>query len=187
MKGGPDVSEDRRMEAEQRYIAGDETLAALAKAMAVPLSTLKKWCKAGDWVKKRAKLIKRAMRKAATRTVEKKARELARLLEASDAMERALLTSAKAFEAAMLENPVEIVDGKTRAVNISSVTHAIGRQLESRMLLEGMMSAVDREKIELLKRKQELEEKRAAQVEQAAAEGVRFEIGPDEESEEYSQ
>lgn len=161
------MSDDRRMEAEQRYVAGTMTLRALSQDMGVPLSSLQRWCKADNWVKKREKARKRALRKAVTRATDKKAKELSRLLEASDAMERALLTSAKAFESAMLENPVEIVDGKTRAVNISSVTHAIGRQLESRMLLEGMMNAVDREKIALLKRKQEMDERKEAQAREA--------------------
>ena len=166
------MSDDRRMDAEQRYVAGSMTLRALSQETGIPLSTLQRWCKADGWVKKREKARKRAMRKAVTRATDKKAKELSRLLEASDAMERALLTSAKAFESAMLENPVEIVDGKTRAVNMSSVTHAIGRQLESRMLLEGMMSAVDREKIDLLRRKQEMDERKEAREREAETGGV---------------
>ena len=121
------MDEQRRLEAEQRYVAGNETLKGLADGMGLPLSTIKRWCKAGDWVKKRQKAQKRALRKAVTRATDKRARELMRLFEASDAMERALVMSAQAFAAAMAETPADIVDGKFRAGNLDSVTHAIGR------------------------------------------------------------
>lgn len=157
------MDEQRRLEAEQRYVAGNETLKGLADGMGLPLSTIKRWCKAGDWVKKRQKAQKRAMRKAVTRATDKRARELARLFEASDAMERALVMSAQAFAAAMAETPADIVDGKFRAGNLASVAHAIGRQTETRMLISGVMAAADREKIDLLKRKQDAEEQKARQ------------------------
>ena len=179
------MSEDRRMEAEQRYIAGAETLAELAKALGVPLNTLKRWCKAGGWVKKREKARKRAMRKAVTRATDKKARELARLLEASDHLERALVLSAAAFAEAMTESPGDIVDGKKRAANLERVSKAVNMQVASRMLISGVLSAADREKIDLLRRKQEMEERKEAQA-QALEQGgvtIRLEQAAEELSE----
>lgn len=175
------MNDEKRLEAEARYISGTETLKELAEGTGVPLSSAKRWCKEGNWVKKRDKAKKRAMRKAVTKAVEKKARELMRLMEASDEMEAALLLASKAFAAAMLDTPGEIVDGNTRANNLSRAIHALGRQTETRMLLSGMMKASDREKIELLRRKQDMEERKEAQAREAESGGVKIEIGPEEE------
>ncbi|MBR3105864.1 MAG: hypothetical protein IKH30_01620 [Clostridia bacterium] len=179
------MSEDRRMEAEQRYIAGNETLAELAKSTGLPLSTLKKWCKTGDWVGKRAKLKKRALRRAATQAAGKKARELARLLEASDAMERALLASARTIAVMAEEKPD--VFALTESETVLNYSKSLEKLASARTMTGGAISAAEAEKIKLMKKKQAMEEKKAAQAEQEAAGGVRFEIGPDEESEAYSQ
>ena len=179
------MSEDRRMEAEQRYLAGDETLQEMAKAMGLPLSSLKRWCKAGDWVNKLEALKKRALRKAATQVVEKKAKALARIMEASDEIEKALLCSARALAERAADNPSLFL---SRSVNkMVSVTEGIERMAHARAMTGSAMSAADKKKIAILMRKQRLDEKQAAKAEQEASEGVRFEIGPDEESEEYSE
>ena len=179
------MSEDRRMEAEQRYVSGDETLKKLAEEMGIPLNTIKRWCKAGDWVKKREKAKRRAVKKAVTRATDKKARQLARLIQASDAMENALIMSAKAFEAAMAENPAEIVDGKTRALNLQSVSAAINRQVETRMLVNGIVSQADREKLDILKRKQEMDERKEAHQREQENGGAVFRL--EGGAEEYGQ
>ena len=72
----------------------------------------------------------------------KKARELAKLMEASDEIETALLTAAKAFRAKMLEDEsgTLLTDGKFRAGNLGSVVNAIGRQTETRKTLAGLLA-----------------------------------------------
>lgn len=153
------MNDERRMEAEKRYISSDITLAALAQEMGLPLNTLKVWCKKYNWVKERQKAQKRAMRKAITRVTDKKAKDLAKLLEASGEVEKALLAGARAFAEKMEKNPLTIVDGRMRASNLSSLTHALGRQTETRMMLGGILSETDRQKLELLRREQERKER----------------------------
>ena len=177
---GESMNEGQRMEAEQRYISGNETLAELAANTKIPLANLKRWCKQYEWVKKREKFQKRALRKATTKAADKKARELARLLEASDAMENALVMAAKAMAAEMANSPGEIPDGKFRAANIDSLAKAIGRQVESRMLISGVMAAADREKIDLLKRKQEMDERKERQEANGGGLTIRLEEAGEE-------
>ena len=154
------MSEDRRMEAEQRYIAGDETLQEIAAALGIPLSSLKRWCKADKWVEKRARVKKRAARKAATKAVNKKAKALARLLEASDEMERALLTSARAL-ADYAEKHPGTVSG-AQSMKLLNVSRSIESMAHTRQMTGDAITAADREKIAILKKKQTLEEKQAA-------------------------
>ena len=154
------MSEDRRMEAEQRYIAGDETLQEISAALNIPLSSLKRWCKADKWVEKRARVKKRAARKAATKAVNKKAKALARLMEASDEMERALLTSARALAEITERKPDVFV--LTKSKTLVDVSESIERMAHARQMTGDAMTAADWERLALLKRKQQLEEKKAA-------------------------
>lgn len=152
-----------REQAESRYIGSDVTLRALAEEAGVPFKTLSRWCKAGEWVKKREKINRRALKKAATQAVNRKAKELIKLLEASDEIEDALLMAAKALRATMEtdEDGTELMDGRFRAGNLGQVVNAVGRQAETRMLLNGILTAEAREKIAIMKRKQLLEEQEA--------------------------
>lgn len=155
------MSEDRRMEAEQRYVSGDETLAALGKEMGIPLNTIKRWCKQGDWVKKREKAKRRAMKKAITRATDKKARELARLIEASDEMEKALLLSAKAIAEIAGEHPKEFA--LTQSDVMLNYSKSLEKLASARTMTGGAMTSADREKLDLLRRKQEMDERKEAQ------------------------
>lgn len=136
----PDDS--RRMEAEEKYVAGKMTLRDLAKETGISLSALGKWSRERKWGKKRQKFQEKALKKAVNRAVDKKARELAKLMEASDEIETALLTAAKAFRAKMLEDEsgTLLTDGKFRAGNLGSVVNAIGRQTETRKTLAGLLA-----------------------------------------------
>lgn len=162
-KGAESV--EQRAAAEQRYITGSMALRDLAQSMGVPFSTISRWCKEGEWVKKREQINKKALQKAAGQAVNKKAREMAKLLEASDELEETLLKAAQAFRNAMAgENGMDalLVDGKFRAGNLAQIVNAVGRQAETRMLIGGMMTAADKAKIQLMRRKQRLEEKQMA-------------------------
>ena len=177
------MSDDKRQEAEQRYIAGEETLAEIAAGMGLPLSSVKRWCKAGDWVKKRDKFKKRALKKAVTMASNKKARELARLLEAGDELEKALLISARRLAQIAEEKPD--IFALTHSKTMLNVSESIERMAHARQMTGGAMSRADEERLELLRKKQELEEKRAELSAAQAAESVQFIM--DEETEALSE
>ena len=169
--GGQD---EKKRIAEERYIGGDISLRALAAELGISASTLGKWKKAGEWEKKRGEVQQRAMKKAAAQAVNKKARELCRLLEASDEMEYALLLAARAVVKNLGEDEegLMVTDGKERADNLTRIVRAINQQAETRMRLSGIMDQAEQEKIALLWRKQELDERKEAQDQAAEKEGV---------------
>lgn len=136
--GGQD---EKKRIAEERYIGGDVSLKALASELGISASTLGKWKKAGEWEKKKGEVEQRAMKKAATHAVNKKARELCRLLEASDEMEYALLLAARAVVKNLCEDEEGLIvtDGKERADNMTRIVRAINQQAETRMRLSGIM------------------------------------------------
>ena len=78
-------------------------------------------------------------------------------------IEDALLMAAKALRATMEtdEDGTELMNGRFRAGNLGQVVNAVGRQAETRMLLNGIRTAAEREKLQLMKRKQRLEEQAA--------------------------
>lgn len=155
-------TDENRLEAENKYIAGSMTLRALAEQMQIPFSTICRWSKAGGWAEKRKKVNRRAQNKAITQAVNKKARELQKLLEASGEIEKALLMAARKFRKAMDRDKYGmVVDAKNRAANMAGIVNAIGRQAETRMLLSGILPAAEKEKLELMRRKQDWDEKRA--------------------------
>lgn len=133
---------DAKKAAETKYTTGEITLRALAQEMQLPLSTISRWCKDGKWVKKKARIARRAMEKAATQAVNKKAKELLKLMEASEEIEAALLAAAKMFRQALTEEETQgwskTMDGRVRAVNINQIVNAIGRAAETRKLLADM-------------------------------------------------
>ena len=180
-------TDGQRMEAEQRYIAGEETLAKLAAETGIPLTNLKRWCKQYGWVKKREKFQKRALRKAAVHAADKKARELAKLFEASEDMEAALIAAAKALRQDMQDCaedfPTRFATGEFRAKNVEHIAKALNKQAETRMLISGVMAAADREKIELMKRKQDAEEQKARQEAEGGGLVIRLEEAVDEQEE----
>ena len=169
--GGQD---EKKRIAEEMYISGDVSLKALASELGISASTLGKWKKAGEWEKKKGEVEQRAMKKAATHAVNKKARELCRLMEASDEMEYALLLAARAVVKNLCEDEEGLIvtDGKERADNMTRIVRAINQQAETRMRLSGIMDQAEEEKIALLWRKQELDERKEAQDQAAEKEGV---------------
>ncbi len=170
--------DEKKRIAEERYIGGDVSLKALAAKMGVSASTLGKWKKAGEWDKKKGEVEQRAIKKATTQAVNKKARELCRLMEASDEMEYALLLAARAVVKNLCEDEEGLIvtDGKERADNMTRLVRAINQQAETRMRLSGIMDQAEQEKIALLWRKQELDEKKEAQDQVEGKEGVTIKL-----------
>lgn len=158
-------SEASKLAAKQRYLSGDVTLKSLAAETGVKYATLKEWCRKEKWVAERQSIQDEAMKKAAVRTVNKKARELCKLLEASDELEKALLLAARAFSRYLEGSPggEPLTDRKIWADNLNHIVAAIGKQAETRMMLSGIMARDEEEKIALMRRKQSLEERKESQ------------------------
>lgn len=175
------MSEDKKAEARQRYVTGTESLAAIGAALGISENTMGKWCREGKWVQERKKFQKRAARKAINKAVDKKAKELARLLEASECMESALVKAARAFDSDMDRNSAKFANGQMRGRNIESLSKAIKTQLDTRMLISGIMSTADRERIDLMRKKQELEERKEKQQQEQEAGGVKIVMAQDVE------
>ena len=174
--GGQD---EKKRIAEEKYIGGDISLRALASELGMNASTLGKWKKAGEWEKKRDEVRQRAMKKAAVQAVNKKAKELCRLLEASDEMEYALLLAARAVVKNLCEDEdgLMVTDGKERADNMTRIVRAINQQAETRMRLSGIMDQAEQEKIALAWRKQEWDERKEDQNQAMEREGIFISMG----------
>ena len=133
---------DQRKLAEERYLSEEITLKALAEEMNVKYQTMRGWCRAGEWGEKRENVQRRAIKKATVKAVNKRARELCKLLKASDEMESALLLAAKAIAKNLGDDPdgLMVTDGKDRAGNLTRIVQALGRQAQTRMMLSGIMT-----------------------------------------------
>jgi hypothetical protein len=158
-------SETDKIKAKQRYLTESISLKALSEEMGIPLSKVKAWCRKEEWTKEKASIEDQAFKKAAVKAVNKKAKELCKLLAASDELEKALLLAAKAFSAYLEgEGGSEILtDKKTWADNLNHIVAAIGKQAETRMMLSGIMAKDEEEKIALMRRKQSMEERKERQ------------------------
>ena len=77
-------------------------------------------------------------------------------------MEYALLLAARAVVKNLCEDEEGLIvtDGKERADNMTRIVRAINQQAETRMRLSGIMDQAEQEKIALLWRKQELDERK---------------------------
>ena len=177
-------TDGERMAAEKRYVAGDETLAQISQALGIPLTNIKRWCKENKWVKKRENFQRKALNKAAKIAADKKAKELAKLFQASEDMESALVAAAKALMQdmqSMAEDfPTRFATGEFRAKNVEHIAKALKSQTETRMLISGVMAAADREKLALLKKKQEMEEQKAQRETEGGGLVIRLEEAGEE-------
>ncbi len=95
-------------------------------------------------------------------------------MEASDEIEYALLLAARAVVKNLCEDEEGLIvtDGKERADNMTRLVRAINQQAETRMRLSGIMDRAEEEKIALMRRKQELDERKEAQDQASEKEGV---------------
>ena len=145
------------------------TLKELAAQMEIPVSTICRWSKAGGWKEKREKIRKRAIKKTATRIVNKKSRELEKIIRASGSLENALIMAAAQFEAALkvvekdknAKGKGLVADG-FRAKNLQSLAGAIQTAANTRMLISGIMTAAEKEKLAIERAKLEMEQRKEA-------------------------
>ena len=158
-------SEADKIKAKQRYLTENVSLKTLSEEMGIPLSTVKTWCRKEEWTKEKASIEDQAFKKAAVKAVNKKAKELCKLLAASDELEKALLLAAKTLSRYLEENEdgEQMKDKKTWVDNLNHIVAAIGKQAETRMMLSGIMAKDEEEKIALMRRKQSLEERKERQ------------------------
>ena len=158
-------SEADKIKAKQRYITENISLRALAGETGIPYSTLQSWCRKEGWTKEKASIEDQAFKKAAVKAVNKKAKELCKLLAASDELEKALLLAAKTLSRCLEENEdgEQIKEKKTWVDNLNHIVAAISKQAETRMMLSGIMAKDEEEKIALMRRKQSLEERKERQ------------------------
>ena len=153
-KGGGDAlaaDAEKRMAAEERYITGSEGLRTLGEALQIPQSTLARWSKEGGWTKKRKKYREKTLKKAVNRAGNRRAGQLARMLEATGSLENALIQAAAIFEQEIgqMKNGT-LVAGKFTARNLESLAKAMNATAETRMLISGIMTAAEQEKLKLL-------------------------------------
>ncbi len=169
----------KKQKIKARYVAGEATLLEISRDSGVSMDALKAWRDQEGWGRERKK--NRARRRSAL-SASGNAEKLRRLLEASDKLEEALLDAVNTFSQCLRGEDIEkLTSQKTWADNLSHIAAAIGKQAETRMTLSGIMSRDEEEKLELMRRKQALEE----QKEMQAASG--FSIVMDRETEELSE
>ena len=118
-------------------------------------------------------------RKATVHAANKKAKELCRLLEASDEMEYALLLAARAVVKNLCEDEdgLIVTDGKERADNMTRIVRAINQQAETRMRLSGIMDQAEQEKLALAWHTQEWDEQKDQQDQAMEREGIFITMG----------
>lgn len=152
----------QRMDAEQRYITGDMSLQALAQEIGVGQTTICRWSTEGKWAQKRRKYREKTLKKAVTRAGNKKADKLARMLEASDGLEKALIQATEILEKEIGDYAGGLlVGGKFAARNLESMAKALNAAAQTRMLISGIMTAAEKERAEQARRQLEQEDKGA--------------------------
>ena len=170
--------DERAMEAEKLYVSGDMTLKDLGEQTGISLVTLKKWSKKEGWAQKRRDFQRKALEKATKSALKKRAKELEKLLDAAVTFDEALYLAVNGMVAQRKKDKTgnRIANGRFQAANVSHIANALGRQAETRMLLAGLMPKAEQEKIQLLKRKQALEERKAEKEQEAG--GARITLLP---------
>ena len=157
-----------RDEAMAVYVGSSKTLKDMASETGIPKSTLSRWCKEDNWVSKRIKARTRAQKKAMTGAVNRKAKELEKLMAVAGDAEEALTVAVNQMLQALAAGD-EIKQGKQlisgmadgyRARNMESLMNAISKATETRMTLCGILNAKDRETLDLMRKRQALEERK---------------------------
>lgn len=171
----------QRQEAEQRYITGDMGLRALGQAMSIPASTINRWSTEGKWAQKRRKYREKTLKKAVNRAGNKKAGQLARMLEATGSLENALIQAAQIFEQEMgALKEGKLTAGQFAARNLESLAKAMNATAQTRMLISGIMSAAEKEKLAQQKRQLDM------RAEESAGGAAEIQVEMEKDAEEIS-
>lgn len=155
---------DQRIEAQQKYVTGNQTIRELAVEMGLNPSTLARWSKENGWPELRHAFEQRAMKKAITKAANKRADKLSRLLTASNTLEDALTIATRQFQRALEAQEEKGKSGQMadgfRAKNLQSLAAAINTAVNTRFALDGILTEAERQKLQLEKRKLKREEQK---------------------------
>lgn len=154
------------------YITGDESQRALCKRFGVGYSALAEKCRKEGWVDARAKWRRDTVAKATQKASRTRARALAKVIEVSDAFDDVLA----AFVQKIATEGIDLlVLGGNPCRELESLSKAILNDDELKRRLNGMMMPRDEARIKLDREKLELEKKKAEQ-EQSGDNKIVFEI-----------
>ena len=160
-------------------MAGTMSLKALSAEMGISTKTLGAWSREFDWVKKRRRAMAKASKRAEGKAVTAHAKALRATMETLAELEAAALCAARALRLAMEESPFEVANGKFRSKNYLNVVEALERLAGVRMNVSGILTPADAQKIELLRRKQALDEKRADMEQNAGGADIVVRLAPE--------
>lgn len=154
--------EGEKREAEEKYLTSTKTLREISKEMGIPESTVFRWSKAGKWKEKREKTEEKAIRQARGKYVTKRAQQLQKLEEASCRLEDALMNAADQFARALedAQGNGKMADG-FRAKNLQSLSAAIEGATRTRMMIAGILTEENRQKLAIEKKKLKLAQEQA--------------------------
>ena len=174
---------DKR-EAEEKYLTSTKTLREISKEMGIPESTIFRWSKEGKWKEKREKTEEKAIRQARGKYVSKRAQQLQKLEEASCRLEDALMKAADQFARALedAQGNGKMADG-FRARNLQSLSAAIEGATRTRMMIAGILTEENRQKLAIEKKKLKLYQEQA----RSGLSGTGVEISMEEASGDLSE
>lgn len=160
-----------REQAEIRYVTGTETLKEISAETGVNLRTLERWCKECNWVEKRQKANDDALKMAVKKRVNKRAQQLAKVLEALEEAETAgvkmtgmVLEDLENYPRGYTDQDgnqfSNLLDGN-RARAFKDLSEAIRNLTGIRMTVDEILTKQEKEKLAIEKRKLKLAEKAA--------------------------
>ncbi|MBP3410082.1 MAG: hypothetical protein J6M10_03705 [Clostridia bacterium] len=172
-------------EAKTAYITGEESYAALSARLGVSRSVLTKTATAQKWPKLRKDYREKTVTKAVQKASRAHARKLAKVYEASDMLDEALMAFLKLLNEDGLKT---ITAGGAPGRELESLTKALLNSDELKRRLNGMLMPRDAERMKLDREKLEIEKKKLAalEAENAVGRAVTVEYAG-EGTEEYAQ
>ena len=157
------------------YITGDDSQRELSARFGVSYSALADRCRREGWVDERKKLNSRAVAQAMQQATRTRARALARIIEASDALDNVIA----AFAARLATEGLEAISLNGQpGRELESLSKALLNSDELKRRLNNMLLPRDEERMKLDRQKLELEKKKQAAEEQSDKKIV-FELAPE--------
>lgn len=171
-------------EAKTAYIAGEESYAELAERLGVGKTQLGKIATAQKWPKLRKQYRDRTVTKAVEKASRAHARKLAKVYEASELLDESIMALLNMLRDDGLK---AIMANGTPGRELESLTKALLNADELKRRLNGMLSPRDAERLKIDREKLELEKKKLAaqEAQESGARSVQVEfVGA--EAEEYA-
>lgn len=143
--------------AKTAYVTGSESYRALAKRFGISYTELQQRGAKEKWVKARREHREQTVRKACQIASRAKAKELAKIYEASDLLDRVVVELLKTLAAEGLE---AISGNGTPGRELESLSKAILNNDELKRRLNGILMPRDEERLRLDREKLEMEKKK---------------------------